>query len=440
MARSSKFTIAVDQRDKERSILFAILVDSVIIVAMVEIGVMGGSFTMLAEALRASLMLIIEIFSFIVMRRIHRGVLRGFEFGPGKLEQVASLSIAVGMFGGAIWIAFGVLHIIAGERPLGTPFGLTLAAMLGAFNTWVNVITWDAMRRAARSGGSVIMRAQLSSRTVKLFSSLFVQATMTVAAISQNDVIVAWADAIGSGFVAIFIVINAIQMMRSGLPDLLDRTVEEGMQIAINRALARHFKYYDYIDRVRSRRTGEKVFIEIALRVDGNLALGEADRRAEALRATLNDEIHRADVSILTEVIIIFSAFPPDQATAHAARGETRARGAGMQLEESKRGTVLVMSAQGRLDAGTASDFQGQLSASIDGGESRILLDFSDLTNISSAGLRVLLAAAKRVEGGNGQLAICGLRENVASLFKVSGFDTIITTFPDEGAALASYA
>lgn len=229
--------------------------------------------------------------------------------------------------------------------------------------------------------------------------------------------------------------------MRSGLPDLLDRTVEEGIQIAINRALARHFTAYDYIDRVRSRRTGEKVFIEIALRVDGNLALGEADHRAEALRATLNEEIYRADVSILTEIIILFSAFPLVQAVARAARsGETGLTMAGMQLEEAKKGSVLVMSAQGRLDAGTASDFQGQLSASIDEGESRILLDFSDLTTISSAGLRVLLAAAKRIEGGNGQLAICGLRENVASVFKVSGFDTIITTFPDEGAALASYA
>jgi anti-anti-sigma factor len=441
MARSSKLMITADQRARERSILFAILVDSVIIVAMVQIGVTGGSFTMLAEALRATLMLIIEIFSFIVMRRIHRGVLRGFEFGPGKLEQVASLSIAVGMFGGAIWIAFGVLDIIAGERALGTPFGLTLAAMLGAFNTWVNVVTWDAMRRAARSGNSVIMRAQLSSRTVKLFSSLFVQATMTIAAISQNDVIVAWADAIGSGFVAIFIVINAVQMMRSGLPDLLDRTLEEGIQIALNRALARHYEDYDYIDRVRSRRAGEKVFIEIALRVDGKLPLGEADRRAETLRATLNKEISGADVSSLAETMIVFSASPLHGATPHGARGgEARPGTAGMPLQESRRGAVLVMAAQGRLDARTAGDFQGQLSTSIDGGESRILLDFSDLTNISSAGLRVLLAAAKLLQGNNGQLAVCGLRENVASVFKVSGFDAIITTFPDEGAALASYA
>jgi anti-anti-sigma factor len=230
-------------------------------------------------------------------------------------------------------------------------------------------------------------------------------------------------------------------MMRLGLPDLLDRTVEEGLQIALNRALARQFKDYDHIDRVRSRRAGGKVFVEIALRVDGNLPLGEADRRAEVLRGVLNEEIRRADVSVLAESIIVFSPSPVRGTPVQAARsGETGRRTAGMQLEESKKGTVLVMSAQGRLDASTAGEFQGRLSASIDGGENRILLDFSHLTNVSSAGLRILLAAAKRLEGGNGQLAICGLKEDVASVFRVSGFDGVITVFPDEGAALASYA
>jgi anti-anti-sigma factor len=256
---------------------------------------------------------------------------------------------------------------------------------------------------------------------------------MTVAAISQNDVIVAWADAIGSGVVAIFIVYSAVEMMRAGLPDLLDRTVGEGLQVAVNRALARHFKDYDHIDRVRSRRGGDKVFIEIALRVDGKLPLGEADRRAEALKTTLSEEIHRADASLRPEIIILYAASTLRDAAPQSARTD-------MQLEGLKRGAVLVMTAQGRLDAVTAGDFQGRLSASIDQGESRILLDFSDLTTISSAGLRILLVAAKRLQESNGQLAVCGLKPNVASVFKVSGFDAIITTFPDEGAALARYA
>jgi len=428
--RARESSITADQHAEERSIFLAILADCVIAAAMVQVGLFGGSFTMLAESLRAWLMLAIEIFSFVVMRRIHRGVLSGFEFGHGKLEQLASLSIAAGMFGGAVWIGFGVLDIIAGGRPLGTPFGLALAAMLGAVNTCTNVIAWDTMRRAARSGGSIILRAQLRARSVKLFSSLFVQATMTVAAVSLNDVIVTWADAIGSAFVAGFMVINAVEMMRSGLTDLLDRTVEEETQIAVNRALAWHFKDYDRLDRVRSRRAGEQVFIEIALGFDGNLALGEADRRAETLKATLNEEIRRADISILIS---------PSPIAGSAPSGEISPRTAGMQVQESKKGTVLVMAPRGRLDASTAGEFQRRLSASIDGGETRILLDFSDLTNISSAGLRTLLAAAKRLQGRNGQFAICGLRENVASAFKRSGFEEIIKIFPDESAALASY-
>ncbi len=445
MAKSAKLTevqgalpsamprsrITADQHAKERAILFAIVADAAIIAAMIQIGLFGGSFTILAEAVRASLMLAIEIFSFVVMRRIHRGVLSGFEFGPGKLEQLASLLIAGGMFGGAIWIVLGVFDIIAGARPLGTPFGLALAAMLGALNSWVNIVAWDAMRRAARSGGSVIMRAQLRSRTVKLFSSLFVQATMTVAAVSLNDVIVAWADAIGSAFVAGFIVINAVEMMRSGLPDLLDRAVEEEIQIAINRALSRHFKDYDRLDRVRSRRAGEQVFIEIALGFDGGLALGEADRRAEALKSTLNKEIQRADIAILIS---------PRPAAGSLRGDENTPRTGGMQLEESKKGAVWVAAARGRLDAGSAGELQERLSTAIDGGEARILLDFSGLATISSAGLRSLLVAAKRVEGNNGQFAICNLRQNVASLFKLSEIDTIIKTFPDEAAALASYS
>ncbi len=292
-------SITADQRAKERSVFLAILADSAISAAMIPVGLVGGSHTILAEAIRCWLMLAIEIFSLVVMRRIHRGVLADLEFGSSKLELVASLSIAAGMFGGAVWIAFGALEIITGGKAVGTPIGLAFAAMLGAINTCINVVAWDAMRRAARTGGSIIMRAQLRARIVKLFSSLFVQMTMTVAAVMADEIIATWADAIGSVFVAGFIFINAIEMFRGGLPELLDRTVEEETQIAINRALARRFDDYDRLDRVRSRRAGEMVFIEVALGFDGNLTMGEADRRVEALKATLYEEVGRADISIL---------------------------------------------------------------------------------------------------------------------------------------------
>ena len=105
--------------------------------------------------------------------------------------------------------------------------------------------------------------------------------------------------------------------------------------------------------------------------------------------------------------------------------------GKAMKLGEEKRDAVLILSAEGRLDADTAGDVQGQIEGLIDGGENALLLDLTKLDYISSAGLRVLLIAAKRLNGNNGRFAICGLSDNVAEVFAVSGFDTIIDIHPD---------
>ena len=88
------------------------------------IGIMGGSLTLVAEVIRGGLMCLIELFSLVVMRRIHRGQLADLEFGTGKLEQVANTVIGAAMLGGAIWVIASALAIVAGERALGTPFGL----------------------------------------------------------------------------------------------------------------------------------------------------------------------------------------------------------------------------------------------------------------------------------------------------------------------------
>ena len=122
---------------------------------------------------------------------------------------------------------------------------------------------------------------------------------MTVAAISTDDVVAIWADAVGSFFVVGFIVVNAIRMLRAGFPDLIDRAVEEEVQLAINRALAQHFDDYDRFDGVRSRRSSERVFVEVALGFDGRLTMTEVDRRIAALTATIEREIAHADVTVL---------------------------------------------------------------------------------------------------------------------------------------------
>ena len=118
----------------------------------------------MADSIRAGLGTLLECFSFVVLRRIHRGTLVDLDYGTGKLEQVANLVIGASMLGGAVWIVVGALSILSGDRELGTPIGLAFAAIAGMVNVYENLLALDGMRRAAAQGDSLLMEAQVVLR------------------------------------------------------------------------------------------------------------------------------------------------------------------------------------------------------------------------------------------------------------------------------------
>ncbi len=288
-----------DQRAKERSVAIAIGMDVAMFVSFMTVSVVGGSFTLMAESIRGGLGILLECFSYVVLRRIHRGVLVDLDYGTGKLEQVANLVIGASMLFGATWIVVGALRILSGDREVGTPIGLAFAAIAGMVNIYVNLLAWDGMRRAAAQGDSLIMQAQLLLRRTKLFASLVIGIGLTVAAFSTDDLIVTWADALGSLFVAGYMTVNAFTVLRTTLPDLLDRSAGIEIQQAVDRGLARHAEAYAQLHRVRSRRAGRTAFVEISLGFDPRLSMAEVDRRVEALKTTMRAEIDNVEISIL---------------------------------------------------------------------------------------------------------------------------------------------
>ena len=111
-----------------------------------------------------------------------------------------------------------------------------------------------------------------------------------------------------------------------------------------------------------------------------------------------------------------------------------------MDMSETRSGATLVLTPNGRLDSASAPAFQERLLSCINGGETSVLLDFVHLDYISSAGLRSLLTAAKRLQACDGRFALCTLTDNVREVFQVSGFDTIIDIHPDRATALQRLA
>ena len=110
-----------------------------------------------------------------------------------------------------------------------------------------------------------------------------------------------------------------------------------------------------------------------------------------------------------------------------------------MNLETKTVGAVSVVQCEGKLDTNTSAAAQEYLNQLMDGGASKILIDFSGVDFVSSAGLRVLLVTTKRLSGSGGSLRVCGLNETVNEVFEFSGFSTILSVFPSEQEALEGY-
>jgi len=103
-----------------------------------------------------------------------------------------------------------------------------------------------------------------------------------------------------------------------------------------------------------------------------------------------------------------------------------------------ERGEVAVVAPAGRIDSNTAAGLERAVFQRLDAGQNRLVVDLAGVEYISSAGLRVLLVMAKKVQQAKGKVALFGLSPNVREVFSVSGFDTIFSIQPDSAAALAA--
>ena len=108
-----------------------------------------------------------------------------------------------------------------------------------------------------------------------------------------------------------------------------------------------------------------------------------------------------------------------------------------MEIATRARNDVAIVAFVGSLDSKTSPQAQQALDGILAGGGRKVLIDFTALDYISSAGLRVLLGTAKRLSGAGNALRLFGLNESVREVFQISGFSAIFTVCATEAEALA---
>lgn len=96
-----------------------------------------------------------------------------------------------------------------------------------------------------------------------------------------------------------------------------------------------------------------------------------------------------------------------------------------LDIKKTTEGEKALLELSGRIDSNTAVELEQAVKASIDG-VTELTLDMKETEYISSAGLRVLLAAQKQMNK-QGKMKVLNVNETVMEVFEITGFADILT-------------
>lgn len=111
----------------------------------------------------------------------------------------------------------------------------------------------------------------------------------------------------------------------------------------------------------------------------------------------------------------------------------------GLTFETEEQEGKLIFRLSGRLDATSSPNLESKVTEQIESGHKNLVLDFGNVEYLSSAGMRLLLSATRRLANNGGKLCICTVDDEVMEIIKVAGFERILNIYSTEKEALSSF-
>ena len=289
---------------KEHSILLGLRLGIFGLVTGVISAVIANSLTLESEILKNIGLVTAVFLSYLSIRKVNRGRTEGYNYGYGKLESVSGLIVAVVLVLSLIIVIGHTVERFQHPVELHSG-GLDLAIVFSVVALLTSAWLWRHDYHLAREEYSPVMESLWRMYRFKTIASILVIASLTMSAIFSDQPWVSYVDPVGSVLIGLFIVQSIYNISAMSVYDLLDRALEESLQLIILRELASYFDEYEAIHGIRSRRSGANVYVEIFLEFDGQRKMAEVQAVINSMKANLEGKIHGSEIVISPSTVAV---------------------------------------------------------------------------------------------------------------------------------------
>ncbi len=282
------------EHSRHRTLVVMVWCESVAFVCTLAAAWVANSLTLWANCLRVGLELPASFFALYVSARILRRQVGKFEYGLGKWENLASLVNVPVMFVGLVFLAVRAVQSLFDPSPVEhTGFGLVVLVVFAC----VNVALAMRFRGLLRAEWSPLIHAQYVLYRNAACASFFSIVTLGAAAVAGPAG--AYFDILGALAMAALIVQSALLLLRQSLSALLDEAVEESIQARIADELHSPAEHRGRVRRIRSRHSGNRIFVEVEVLCDSSLPVGDFLRQAGEIRSGIQRAAPGAEVTVI---------------------------------------------------------------------------------------------------------------------------------------------
>jgi len=283
---------------KKKTVFTSLVVDFILWIPDIIAAILAGSITMFADVVKCGNELLATFFAYLTIRKLARGHGETYDYGMGKYETVTSIITGAVMLISLLLVFYTAITRIMEPEALQLS-GVALALVMMSIGVVVNTWLWQKNYRLARKEYSPIMESQWRLFRTKAFSDLSVLLALILSIVLHHFWWSVYIDPFASMIIVGFLFFTGYRVISSSLPDLLDKTLDESLQIVILRELTEFFDEYEAFHGVRSRRSGSNVYIEIFLEFDGERKMCEVQGAIDRMKVSLESKITKSSVTIV---------------------------------------------------------------------------------------------------------------------------------------------
>lgn len=264
------------------------LVNAVLIVLKFAAGIIGNSAAMIADAIHSLSDFVTDIIVILFVHLSNKPADDDHCYGHGKYETIATSIIGITLLVVAVKLGCdGCLKIVdfCNGKPLSSPGIIAFAAAILSIilKEWIYIAT----RKVAREVDSKALEANAWHHRSDALSSVGTAIGIGGAVLLGSQ----WAvlDAVAALVVSVFIAQTAIKLIRQSAGELLEESLPKSTEKRIKQ-IANQDSMVSDIHNLRTRRIGNRIAIEMHLRLPGKITLEEAHNHASGIEAALRRE------------------------------------------------------------------------------------------------------------------------------------------------------